>query len=156
METYPLPCLSFITLITYQFSCYCYSSLVLLAFVLACACVPLSPHPIVHVLLAYQHQHICLYLFEHTFLPPLPLALITLITCFVLNLRLINKKRLNKICRIVHIIRLVYEDKTACIRVPKNTDISDFTHLTLHILCIHHTMISSFNHDCSHLPSTCC
>ncbi len=44
-----------ITLITYLFSFY--SSLVLLAFVLslACACVPPSPHPSVHVLLAYQH-----------------------------------------------------------------------------------------------------
>ncbi len=51
----PSPVLSFITLITYQFSCY--SSLVLLAFVLACACVPPSLQPSVHVLLAYQ-QHI--------------------------------------------------------------------------------------------------
>jgi hypothetical protein len=52
-------CLFMITLITYQFSCY--SSLVLLAFVLACACVPpsLQPRPSGHVLLllAYQHQH---------------------------------------------------------------------------------------------------
>ncbi len=59
---YPLPCLSFITLITYQFSCY--SSLVLLAFVLACACVPPSPHPIVHVLFAYQHTWFCLLFFN--------------------------------------------------------------------------------------------
>jgi hypothetical protein len=36
-----------ITLITYLFSCY--SSLVLLAFVLACACVPPSLNPSVHV-----------------------------------------------------------------------------------------------------------
>jgi len=33
---------------------------------------------------------IYLYLFEPIFLPPLSLALITLITCFVLNLRHIN------------------------------------------------------------------
>ncbi len=59
LETYPLPVLSFITLITYQFSCY--SSLVLLAFVLACACVPPSLQPSVHVLLAYQQYLLSFY-----------------------------------------------------------------------------------------------
>jgi hypothetical protein len=54
---------SFITLITYLFSFY--SSLVLFAFVLACACVPPSPHPSVHVLLAYQHRDSSLILLDY-------------------------------------------------------------------------------------------